>query len=73
MNQHEVPIDSVVEKLCFEKRLDDRVLECSVELLGDGSVYVHSEEFEILYEFADKALERAIARVESVGYSRSVR
>ena len=73
MNQPEVPIDSIVEKLLYEKRLDGKVIECSIELLGDGSVYVYSEEFEILYEFTDNALDRAIARVESVGYSKSVR
>ena len=55
--------------LHFERFVDRERILCTIEECGDGSVYVNSEEFEILYEFCEDAWERAIARVHSCGYT----
>jgi len=68
MSKSEVEIAKVVETFYFQRLSEGKVIPCSIECLADGSVYVNSEEFEILYEFAENAIERAIARVQSVGY-----
>ena len=72
MSDSEVDIAKVIETIHFQKLVDGKAMPCSIECLADGSVYVNSEEFEILYEFAENAIARAIARVTSVGYERVV-
>ncbi len=70
MSDAKVDIAKVIDTIQFQKIVDGKVMPCSIECLADGSVYVNSEEFEILYEFAENAIERAVERVASVGYER---
>ena len=58
------------ECIRFEKQVDGCMVTCTVELCEDGSVYVSSDEFEMIIEFTDHALEKAIAHVTAKGYVR---
>jgi hypothetical protein len=59
------------EVIKFEKIVDGRTVECSLERCEDGSVGVFGDEIGTwIFEFTADAFDRAIARVAREGYSR---
>jgi hypothetical protein len=56
--------------LRFHKLSNGKTLNCTVEECKDGSVYVSSDEFEILVEFVDDAIDKAVGLVVNAGYQR---
>lgn len=60
-----------VEVIRFQKTVEGRTIECTLERCDDGSVGVFGEELGTwIFEFTDEAFERAIERVEQEGYAR---
>ena len=54
--------------LHFEKVANGETLKCRIEECKDGSVYVASDEFEMVVEFTNDAVEKAIGHVTDAGY-----
>jgi hypothetical protein len=52
------------------KEVDGKVFRCTVEEYSDGSVYVRGDEYELIVEFTDDALSKAIEQLTERGYVR---
>lgn len=66
MSNHES--NRKLKTIHFEKVADGQTLKCRIEECEDGSVYVASDEFEMMVEFTDDAVEKAIGHVTDAGY-----
>ncbi len=54
----------------YEKFVDGRIVQCSVEVFEDGA-YVYGDEIEMIFEFQSDSVSEAIRHVEELGYLRS--
>ena len=52
----------------IKKAQDGRVLGCTLTEFDDRSVYLDGDEIEVGFEFADDAVEQAIAYLHKHGY-----
>lgn len=55
----------------YEKQDQLRLLQCRVELFPDDSAYVVGDEFELIFDYSPDSAAKAIAHVESLGYTRT--
>ena len=60
-----------IEILHFQRFVDGSEHRCVLERFEDGSVGVSGDQIDTwMFEFSPKALEQAIAKIESLGFSR---
>lgn len=62
-----VTANSIIRE--FIKEIGGETHLCRMELCDDGSVYVHSDEFELLVEFTEDAVQIALSHILAAGYA----
>lgn len=62
--------DTIPKKIAFEKTSDAGLVNCTLEVCEDKSIYVFGAEVEIIFEFAPDNLANAIEHLEGLGYQK---